>query len=237
MVEDRGRIVGFMGTIYSRRWIDNRWETFCNLSSWYMLRAYRGDGLGKRLLDCFLSKIHLYHYCILTVSKKRVEKLNKLGFKHLDNTRYVFPGLPKTVQGEFTVLTDPRSIAPHLTAQQRRLLQDHSIYACRHVLIHNADVSCYLIVKDFLHRDQIYCSEILYASDYAFIARYPQQIQQAVVADERSVVSLDARFLDQPPLGVLIEPLPTPRYYISERMAPQAFDALYSEIVLLDYEM
>ncbi len=51
VVADKDRIVGFVGTIYSQRWVDNRWEIFCNLSSWYLLRDYRGQGLGKRLLD------------------------------------------------------------------------------------------------------------------------------------------------------------------------------------------
>ncbi len=236
VVADGDRIVGFVGTIYSQRWIDHRWETFCNLSSWYLLRAYRGQGLGKRLLDCFLAKAHLYHYSILTVSKKRVEKLNGLGFTHLDNTRYVLPGLPEEPCGQFSTLTDPDGIASYLPIHQRKLLQDHRAYECRHLLIHNAEESCYLIVKDFLHRDH-YCTEILYASDYGFIGRHPQQIQQFVTVNERSSVSLDSRFLDAPPPGAIIESLPTPRYYISEYREPRDFDALYSEVVLLDYEM
>ena len=236
VVVDKERVVGFVGTIYSQRWIDNRWETFCNLSSWYLLRDYRGQGLGKRLLDCFLAKAHLYHYSILTVSKKRVEKLNGLGFTHLDNTRYVFPGLSAEPSSEFAVLTDPQSIVSYLSTHQHKLLQDHKTYECRHLLIHNTEESCYLIVKDFLHKDR-YCTEILYASDYDFIGRHPQQIQQSVVVDERSSVSLDSRFLGTPPPGVVIEPLPTPRYYISQHRESRDFDALYSEVVLLDYEM
>ena len=50
LVEDDGHVVGFMGTIYSDRVIGGQLRRFCDLSSWYLLADYRGDGTGDDLL-------------------------------------------------------------------------------------------------------------------------------------------------------------------------------------------
>ena len=47
VLQEGGRIVGYLGATYVDRTLDGRVERICNMSSWYLLRPYRGQGHGR----------------------------------------------------------------------------------------------------------------------------------------------------------------------------------------------
>ena len=48
---DGDRIVGYHGHICSYRTLGVRRERFVNFTSWYILKEYRGQGLGREMLE------------------------------------------------------------------------------------------------------------------------------------------------------------------------------------------
>ena len=47
VLEEGGRIVGYLGATYVDRTIQGATARLCNMSSWYLLRAFRGQGHGR----------------------------------------------------------------------------------------------------------------------------------------------------------------------------------------------
>ena len=89
LVEDQGRIVGFMGTIYSDRPTGLGLRRFCDLSSWYLLADYRGDGTGDLLLRSGMAQPGVT-YQTMTARRATGRKIRALGFSVLDATRSLF---------------------------------------------------------------------------------------------------------------------------------------------------
>ena len=46
ILKDGSRTVGFLGMIFSRRRINGKIEKFCNLTSWYVHKAYRSRAIS-----------------------------------------------------------------------------------------------------------------------------------------------------------------------------------------------
>lgn len=79
VVEDNGKIVGSVG-IYK---ID---DEECELRKMYLLEEYRGQGIGKRLIENALEKAKELGYSKITLQtnsllKKAIPLYNKYGFK------------------------------------------------------------------------------------------------------------------------------------------------------------
>ena len=46
---DGDRPVGFLGLVYVDRPVGDRIRRFCNICAWYLLKAYRGQGIGQKI--------------------------------------------------------------------------------------------------------------------------------------------------------------------------------------------
>ena len=46
---DGDRVVGFLGLVYADRPFNGRTERFCNICAWYLLKDYRGQGIGREI--------------------------------------------------------------------------------------------------------------------------------------------------------------------------------------------
>ena len=89
VVDDGGRIVGFVGSVYADREIRGRRERVVSMSSWYLDKAYRGQGLGFELMGSATADDSAT-YTMITVSPRNLAMLPKLGYRILDHDRHVW---------------------------------------------------------------------------------------------------------------------------------------------------
>ena len=78
---DRGRVVGFLGYLFSSREIQGRPTRFCNLSSWIVEPEYRSDSL-KLLMPAL--KLREHTVTNLTPRPSVAKILEKVGFHYLN---------------------------------------------------------------------------------------------------------------------------------------------------------
>jgi hypothetical protein len=132
---DQGRLVGFVGTLFSERVIDGRVERFCNLSSLIVSEPYRRHGWmlmfsAVRAENCTVT--------IFTPMSVLYTRAPEIGFRNLGTRiRIMFP-IPWARRGcgaEVELLDDATEIRPHLDEMHRRYLDDHLPYECGHLLV------------------------------------------------------------------------------------------------------
>ena len=105
VLEDSGRIVGFLGATYVDRMLDGQRKRICNLSSWYFDRPYRGCGLGRAMMaDLTADPAQLYTDLTATAQVERM-LLEHLNFYVLDRERVLLER--RGSAGEPIVQTSP----------------------------------------------------------------------------------------------------------------------------------
>src|SRR5215472_18129465 len=124
VVEDRGQIVGFVGSVYADREIGGRHERVVSMSSWYLDKAYRGQGLGFALMASATAD-ESASYTMITVSPRNLAMLPRLGYRLLDQDRRVWSRSCGHVDG-LEIEQGPARILPRVDARQQRMLNDHA---------------------------------------------------------------------------------------------------------------
>jgi GNAT superfamily N-acetyltransferase len=231
---DGGRIVGFLGLVYADRPIAGRTERFCNICAWYLLKDYRGRGIGQRIQEESVADPRLT-YTILTATEATGRAFAGSGFKVLDDRRYILRRRSGRDVG-LDLTDDPQRIAPALDVGERRVLEDHRHYNVRHVLFRFGGRACYLIAQMKRKGADIDYVEVMHVADATFLMVHGQSIANMLLNSDRAVLAIDQRFLPQM-MDWESETLRLPRWYRSSRVAPGAIDHLYSEIPLLDLKL
>jgi GNAT superfamily N-acetyltransferase len=234
LVEDRGRIVGFMGTIYSDRPVGGRLQRFCDLSSWYLLAEYRGDGTGDALLQAGMAQPGVT-YATMTARRATGRKIRALGFAVLDATRSLFRPRSGPQRMVLSCLRDPAAIRDRLTASQQLVLDAHEGFDIHHALV--GDPGLWLVYQRKLKGDAVAYHEILHASDPARLSAEAQAIADTLVAGENGVLAVDSRWMAPQDDQGTVEPIALPRWYRSPDLVPAAVDHLFSEVILLDQKL
>ncbi|MEF2553694.1 GNAT family N-acetyltransferase [Aurantimonas sp. A2-1-M11] len=231
LVEDHGRIVGFMGTIYSDRRIGGQVRRFCDLSSWYLLADYRGDGTGDELLRSGMAQPGVT-YQTMTARRATGRRIRALGFSILDDSRSLFrPGSPGA--GRLSVLREASAIRARLDAAQRAVFDAHAGFDLHQAIVGDT----WIVWQRKLKGDSIAYHEILHASDPAFLSAEAQTIADVLVTGERGVLAIDTRFMTPGDDPGTIEAIVLPRWFRSPHVAARDVDHLHSEIILLDQKL
>jgi GNAT superfamily N-acetyltransferase len=231
---DGGRIVGFLGLVYADRSIAGRVERFCNICAWYLLKGYRGRGIGQALQAGAVANRDIT-YTLVTATAATDRAFRRAGLRTLDAERYCFRRRPEP-RSDHEVFDGADAIAPYLDSGERRILEDHRRFALRHHLCRADGRSCYLILQVNKKGADVSYHEVMHSSDPEFLAAHAQSIADTLLDRGNSLLAVDKRFL---PGTQAREPelLRQPRLYASPRLAPEAIDNLYNEVVLLDLKM
>lgn len=235
---DRGEIVGFLSTLYSRRIIDGNEVKLCNTAHWVVREDFRADSLRLfltvlRQRDCTITN--------LTSSAAVAAMMPKLRFKLLEENLQllfpvpVFPRLPG--RNGSAITSDPGAIVATLDPGDLKIFVDHARCECDHVVVREGDAYCYLV---FTRKsrwaygvDMPYC-HIQYLSNRDLFLRHLARIKWYFLRTLGAwFLAVDERLVG-PRLGVFsrAHPLTTPRYYRSDVLAADQVDNLYTELVL-----
>ena len=234
---DGDTIVGFVGTIYSRRWINGKARLICNLTSWVMRSDYRG--WGAPLLATAVSDDDV-SYTALTAWGLTPPILKRMGF---ESARKILlpPLLHLHTLGRRapTITFDPERIVGFLNSEQRRIFDDHQRYDCLHAILSEAGEYCFLIAKRRVRPSrkipivhQFPYSELLYCSAPDILARHLERMKLVIIRRQRTAALVaDERMFPKP--GPRCIPFKDCNFYRSSLFDVREFDQLYSELVLL----
>ncbi len=236
ILRDGNRTVGFLGMIFSRRRINDKVEKFCNLTSWYVHKAYR-----SRAISLILPLRGMQDYTItdLTPAKNVYQIQNKLGFKDLDaEGRLLLPFGRRLSQPKYAPATrthDSAVIEKKLIGQDLKIFNDHQQYPCFHFLLTGNGRQCYIIYTK-LRRKRIPYAHLHYISDPDLFALAYRDIRQSILSHAKAYFLLiDSRLVKNKklPLSICL-PYRAPKQYMSSTLQPEQIDNLYSELVMLN---
>jgi N-acetylglutamate synthase-like GNAT family acetyltransferase len=237
VVESDGEILGFCGMVYADRTLgsDERVERIVSMSSWYLDKTMRGKGLGKAMLKSAIEDPTLT-YATLTNSRKPLGIVEALGFRVLEDHRYLWRK-QKSAVNSINLLHDVTNIKPLVKPFQRKMIDDmvNLPVVPRLLQVDGQQTLLFFSVKR--KKDDVLWFDLMYVSDRVLFTRNAQALASVLLTDEPSVLAADGRLVHEPSSEAEYEPLPVARYFVSQRVEPYELDNLYSELQLLDLKL
>lgn len=235
---ENGKIIGFIGLIFCKRVIDGKIESFCNITSWIVEEKYRAHSLSLILP---LLKLKNHTLTDLSPTDVVVSVLKRVGFKELDSKLKVL--IPwgifrKNHPPSFQITSNEDLIKKTLNDQVLTLFQDHRPYHCNHILAREHADYCYIIYTKVKNPRFPYCY-IQYISNSELFFRYSSRIISAIAKrGQTRIVIVDSRFVRKIKFpGCFKFSLRYPKLYKSPTLEPEKIDNLYSEFILLNFNI
>jgi len=235
------QVVGFMAYILSKKLINNRWENFCDLSSWIVKPEFR-----KYSIDLLYPILELKDHTIIsftpTVGAYNVEtKLFKLKeFDWYEVIMLALPCFPALFKTKFKIHIDKKS-SPHfpigqLSEYEKKIFDDHAKFDCEHIVITSGEGNLYLILKK-TYRRRLPFYKIYYASNIPLFLDLLDALRFRIPLKLKSAgIIVDSRFLKDKYVPLKKKKkFYMPMLYKSERVQPHEVDYLYSEFFLLGF--
>jgi hypothetical protein len=231
---DKGRAVGFIGTVFSRRVIDGRIEKFCNVT----LEDYRHESMAliKPLLG-----LKDYTITNLTPTPPVHALFTRLGFQELDQTLHILLPIPSlnrprsACPSRYRMLTRPEDIAGLLNAPDAAIFRDHQLKHCRHLLIAGQNDYCYVVFTRTRGRRHSF-SLVHYLSDPSiFFGNLNRAKLTMDLMSKTPFIMLMDRYVNGLRLGfVRTTAIRHPALFKSSTLKREQIDTLYSELILLN---
>ena len=236
VVESDGKVEGFCGMVYADRLVgppDNvRKERVVSMSSWYLDKSLRGLGLGRDMLLSAIEDRSLT-YATLTNSRKPLAIVESLGFRILEDHRFVWNKTAASV-ADVLIIDD---LTFRLSTGQKEIIDDMSGLPLTPVYIECSGEQALLFFSVKSKGAGTIWYDLMYTSNPDLFSHCAQSLANQLLPDTPSVLAADGRFVTGQAHSGLREPLPVGRYFISERVQAHELDNLYSELQLLDLKL
>ena len=227
VLEEARRIVGYLGATYVDRTIQGAPARICNMSSWYLLRAYRGQGHGRAMVLDLTSKPEVTYTDLTATPQVHQMLLAHAGFAVLDRERWILRRSGRAAGIEL------RDIAPAVAP-----LSHHASLRDLHFLeAKTQSGSCIFAVQVKRKGEGIAYHQLLHADRPEILAAHAEAIASALLPSDAAVLAIDRRLVPDRLSGAEIEPIAQPRLYKSEHLRPDQIDNLYNEVLLLDQKL
>ncbi len=234
-VRDGGQLVGVLGLITAERPTDNGPKITANMTSWYLLKPYRGTGIGRRMIELATSDPDIT-VTDFTSSPGAVHAVKSAGLVELDTQRLIWH--PRaTTSDRLPVHTNPLARIDDLSAKDIQVLQDHAGLDLTPLLIETPDGPCLIILSIKQKHDDYVTHEVMYCGNRSLFARHVRTIANTVLPADRAILSVDRRMLPQDVEHDAVDDFAVPRFYTPDRMPPGDIDHLYTEVVLLGLKL
>jgi hypothetical protein len=232
-------IVGFIAYILSKKLINEKWENFCNISSWIVKPEYRSSSV-----DLLYPLLELNDHSIIsftpTAGAYKVEtKLFKL--KILDSYEVIIPALPgfsALLRKNFKVITHRQNqdecFLQLLSDHEGKIFRDHGKFDCHHVVITTEQENLYLIFKKTYKRHLPF-AKVYYINNPKLFLHHLEDIRCRIpLALKTAGIVVDSRFLQDRVIHFKkTKNFYMPMLYRSDHLQPHEVDYLYSEFFLL----
>jgi acetoacetyl-CoA synthetase len=233
---EQDEILGFMSTIFSKRFIDGQPYNFCNLSSWIVKEQARSKSL--LLLSPILS-LQNYTFTMVTLVKKLEVLWEKFGFKRLNSDYKLLLPLPgiSLGSGQSFITFDPKIIEGQLNSDELTIFRDHTAYNCNFALINANSGKCFMVFRT-IKRKGLRFAYIHYVSNPAVFTGTINKFRLKILRNLKVVgLIVQERYLTSNNIFGAITLSSNKCYnefYKSALLAPRQIDDLYSELMLLD---
>ena len=235
IVLERGRVAGYLGVVYADRRLRGRTFRTANLSSWYIVRSLRGQGLGLAMLRLATRAAGVTY----TTFSSNPPALRADGRGRPGPARR--EPLPLAADAAraaaIEVLSGFAALSSEVPDDERQILADHRSLPVEPHLLRSADGDCLVVLSVKRKGAEVAYHEVLHLGRPDVLARHAQAFANQVLAPGDSVLAVDRRFLDGCEVSAEIEPISVPRYFRSPDLARREVDFLYSEIPLLDLKL
>lgn len=235
VAEDAGRIVGFHGHVCSHRTVGSRRKRFVNFTSWYVLKEYRGQGIGRQMLEMATADPDTT-YMVCSLSPKRIEYFKTLGMEVLDSERLLWRKDGHEFEN-LELIHDPEVIAMRANPDEVEVLRDHEGLNVSPVLVSTKCTQCLLLLSTAVKNGGVTYHDVLYRSNPGLFTDRAPDIAEALLPDGESVLAADRRFVEKDSAEAEVEVIRSPRFYKTADVRPRNVDLAYSEIVLLDLKL
>ena len=228
IVRDGAQLVGCLGLVYATRTTADGPRTTADMTSWYVLKDFRGGGVGQKMLRlaCSDPEVTVTNF---SSAKAAVQVLEKAGLVVLDRERLVWH--PSNAPG-LTVYEDPLALDA-LPDKDRRIISDHQGLPLRHLAVETPDGLCTLVIYPQKKHDAYVTHEVMYCGDQQVFAAHAGRIAASVLPPREAILSLDRRFAREGIAPDEVTPFATPRFCQQGLLDFAEIDMLYSECVLL----
>jgi hypothetical protein len=234
LLRDGQRVVGACVAFYSERLVAGQVERFCNVGAWCVLPAYRFHSI--RLLTALLAQ-EGYHFTGLSANAAVLGIFARHKFRSLDTSAALIPNLPwPTVPGRTRISADPDVIDRTLAGTELQIYRDHAqaLAVHHHVLLRGQD-SCYIMYREFRHRNRPLYAVLLHVSNPDLFCRALLPLTRHLLVRHRLVATLgELRIIGHRP-RLAFELNAWPKMYRSASLEPGQIDNLYSELVCVPW--
>ncbi len=176
---DNNAIVGFLGTICSKRQINNNEVVCCNLVHWYVEKEFRLFAYAF-FVPLFEKKIIVY---ATTPRTSIIGLYKKLGFE-VKTMKYT-AGLSINIlslfsknYGRFLISTNNQEIEDNLNIRDKQIYQDHKKLNCIHFVVLDKEKKlepCYFIAKKN-KRYRLSVLDLIYVSNIEKYIKFSPEI-------------------------------------------------------------
>jgi hypothetical protein len=234
LLMDGGRVVGFLGCVFSKRLIGTQWHDFCNLTNWVVEGEYRANSLllmepVLELPDCTLT--------CLTANPTVQAILRKYGFAMFETGQTVVRrrrGL-RFSSVRCSVLRDAVSVASALGGEQATIFSDHASLGNTHLLVESPHGGCQVVIGRRRFSEPI-LSYLYYVSHRSVFAAHAEAIVDRIckLLDISGLV-VDWRELEGRVIRKATTPeVMQPRLFKSPHLGSGSMSLLYSELPILN---
>lgn len=234
LLRDGHHVVGACVAFYSERPVAGRVERFCNLGAWYVQPDYRFHSI--RLLMALLAQ-EGYHFTALSANETVLAIIARRKFRSLDTSAALIPHLPwPAVPSRTRISADPEVIERTLAGTELELYRDHArALAVHHHVLLRGQESCYIMYREFRHRDMPLYAVLLHVSNPDLFHRALVPLTRHLLIRHRLVATLgELRIIGhQPRLSFKLNAWP--KMYRSASLEPEQIDNLYSELVCVPW--
>jgi GNAT superfamily N-acetyltransferase len=130
LIEDKGKIIAYLGLIFAERTFENQIYKFCNLTSFLIDPAYRGQKLTHKIIDEVL-KLGDYTITAITPIPSLYKMYESKGLKKLDDFRSVFWRFNVNALGDWKIISSESEIKEILDEKNLKIYADHKQFSCQ----------------------------------------------------------------------------------------------------------
>jgi len=235
VVLEQGRAAGYLAVIYADRRLGGRMVRTANLSSWYLVKSLRGQGIGLAMLQ-LATREPAVTYTTFSSNPHALRLMAEAGLILLDDSRFLWRRTAARGAGA-QVLSGFAALLPEIPEHERLILADHRDLPVQAHWLRAAEGDCLIVLSIKKKGADVAYHEVLHLGRPDVFARHAAAFANAVLAPGAAVLAVDRRFLDGCEVSAEREQISVPRYFRSPDMAPRAVDFLYSEIPLLDLKL
>lgn len=241
LLEDAGKVVGFLGTLHTRREVRGKLEDFCELHGWYVRKDYRNQSL--HLLMPVIGQRRNKTIINFTPSQRVYDISRKFGFQDLETALLLLFPVP-TGARRVEIVTDPWRVPDYLDGEDLRIFQDHKDVFCHHIVLLPRDeprgAPVYLVMKTMRRRWFEHFGRVLHVSDRERLAALLGSVGWRLCARFHWVfMTANDRDFENIRLTVPSTRLPrdVPSQFLSSRLQASDITQLYSQPLLMGYPL